>query len=286
MNQPEAPVSPVSYEIVTLKTGIKSLRAFENMETFHPVSGPRAEANILHVTQQRIYARSNIAKKTFVLWDVGLGAAANVLAAIESLYDSEKKVEIHSFDKSTAPLEFALAHAAELGYFAGHEAKVRRLLDHGQVELGPYLSWSFHLGDFGQMLRAGDLPAPDSIFYDPYSPQGNPEMWSLEHFELLHSKLDPELPCLLTNYTRSTAVRVTLLLAGFYVGRGCEVAEKAETTIASNKLSSLVHPLDRSWFETVRISHSAAPLRAGAMPQTPISPQDFERLKALPQFNL
>ncbi len=265
------------------------MRALANLETFHPVSGPQAEANILHVTQQRIYARSNIATQKFVIWDVGFGAGANVLAAIEAFYDSDKEVEIHSFDKTTAPIEFALEHADELGYLVGHEAKLRQLLTQGHAWIKPNLHWYLHLGDFGDQLRARPFPGPDSIFYDPYSPEGNPEMWSLEHFQLLHQSLDHNISCLLTNYTRSTAVRVTLLLAGFYVGHGCEVAEKAETTIASNKLEALIHPLDRTWLEkTVRLSHSAAPLRAGTTRKGPgpISAEDFERLQAAPQFRI
>ncbi len=61
----------------------------------------------------------------FVIWDVGFGAAANVLAAVAALRShpqaSEAEIEIHSFDKTTAPIEFALQHQQELEYMAGFE---------------------------------------------------------------------------------------------------------------------------------------------------------------------
>src|SRR5947209_1351712 len=101
----------MSFELVTLKSGVISLRSLENRETFHPVTGPKAEANILHVRQQRLLERSTDSSalgETFIIWDVGLGAAANALAAIEALECAASRVEIHSFDKTTAPLEFAL----------------------------------------------------------------------------------------------------------------------------------------------------------------------------------
>jgi hypothetical protein len=40
---------------------------------------------------------------------------------------------------------------------------------------------------------------------------------------------------------------VTLLLAGFYVGIGASVGEKAETTVASNSLELIERPLGRDW---------------------------------------
>src|SRR4051812_16001165 len=106
-NEGKAVTTP-SFEMVTLKTGIKSLRCTERKETFHPGIGPWVEANQLHVHQQRLVERCS-ASTRFVIWDVGFGAAANVLAAIEALRGCACEIEIHSFDKTTAPIEFALA---------------------------------------------------------------------------------------------------------------------------------------------------------------------------------
>jgi len=282
----------MSFELVTLKTGVISLRALDNKETFHPVTGPKVEASILHVQQQRLVERSLELAKTsngsgkFVIWDVGLGAAANVLTAIEAIENQENNaatIEIHSFDKSTAPLEFAIAHSRELGYLEAHHDKLNRLVAERRIQITPRLTWILHLGDFQETVMDITLPAPHAIIYDPYSPVGNSEMWSLAHFTRLRSRLDPEVPCLFTNYTRSTAVRVTLLLAGFHVGIGSEVGEKAETSVASNDLRMIQRPLERSWLERVRISKNSAPM-TGPYSLAPISEEDFERLKKCPQF--
>jgi tRNA U34 5-methylaminomethyl-2-thiouridine-forming methyltransferase MnmC len=287
----DSPWTSKDFELVTLKTGVISLRSLENRETFHPVTGPRVEASILHVQQQRLIERSLALKgsRKFIIWDVGLGAAANALTAIESIEPIENaEIELHSFDKTTAPLEFALAHSKELGYLEAHHDKLNRLVKEHRIAITPRLSWILHLGDFTNMgqnsVQDSKLPAPDAIIYDPYSPVGNSEMWTLAHFTHLRNRLAPEVPCLLTNYTRSTAVRVTLLLAGFYVGIGSEVGEKAETSIASNKLEMIERPLERSWLERVRISKNSAPM-TGSYKLAPISEADFERLKKCPQFN-
>ena len=68
------------FEIVTLKSGVQSLRSIQNRETFHPVVGPMVEARTLHVQAPRLIERAAGCSGRFVIWDVGLGAAANALA--------------------------------------------------------------------------------------------------------------------------------------------------------------------------------------------------------------
>lgn len=258
------------------------MRSIELGETFHPVTGPWVEANVLHVNQQRLVERSKGLRK-FVIWDVGLGAGANILAAIEALRDSETEIEIHSFDRTTAPLEFAISHSRELVYPVPYTEILQHLLHKNQVNPAPRMSWQLHLGDFREQVQKS-LPAPHAILYDPYSAATNRDMWSLDHFQNLRKCLDPDVPCLLTNYTRSTAVRVTLLLAGFYVGAGCEIGQKAETTVASNHLDLLNHPLDRKWVERIKNSTHSAPIRVDAPLVGPMKSEEYEVLQKLPQF--
>ena len=270
------------FELVTVQSGARSLRSREFGETFHPVIGPMAEAVALHVRQQRLVARAAATEGPFVIWDVGLGAAANAVAVLEAFArEGEGRVELHSFDHTTAPLAFALAHAAALGYLAPHAPAIEHLLAEGSWQ-AERLAWFFHSGDFRVSMSAG--PAPHAVIYDPYSPAANPELWTLEHFTALHAALHPARPCLLSNYTRSTAVRVTLLLAGFYVGHGHATGEKDQTTIAANALDLLDEPLDRRWLERVARSTRSAPLRASALPG-PISDADRQQLAAHPQFS-
>lgn len=275
-----------NFELVTLKSGVISLRSLNNLETFHPVTGPAIEAQILHVDQQCLVSRAAVTEQ-FTIWDVGLGAAANALTAIQSLIPIQRPIEIHSFDQTTGPLEFVLQNAKNFDYLVGQETLLTQLISNHKAQVTPFLSWYFHLGDFRKQLESLNVPSPHAILYDPYSPLSNPEMWTLEHFLSLYNKLDFNRPCLLTNYTRSTAVRVSLLLAGFYVGIGQEVGQKAETTVASNVLELLKNPLDRKWLERVQASRNSAPLgltRVRGTVHQQISSDDLERLRSLRQF--
>lgn len=275
-----------AFELVELKAGGMSIRSLEHGETMHIGTDPRTESLALHVGQQRLAERVRIwsNESPFVIWDIGLGPAGNAITAIEVLRGTGKQVEIHSFEIDTAVLEFAIGHAGALGYLVGWEDCIRELLAEGVVSPVPGISWHLHRGDFSHLSHSA--PAPASIFFDPYSPARNPEMWSLNVFQKLWSAvIYPDAPdCMMTNYTRSTSVRVTMALAGWFVGVGVPTGEKEETTVASNRLSLLENPLDASWLSRVRASTNSSPMRGGNYMRGPISPEDYEGLTAHPQF--
>ncbi|RYZ69745.1 MAG: methyltransferase [Proteobacteria bacterium] len=270
------------FEIVPLKSGVNSLRLIANNETFHPGIGPIAEANILHVLQHRFAERASH-EEPFILWDVGLGAAANAIAAMDAFKDLGRPLQLHSFDRSLDALVFALAHHEDLGYPTPYIREFETLIADGFVSVNEHITWHLHLGDFAETMR-GDQPSPHSIFYDPYSPRGNVDMWNLEHFTRLRACLNPSRPCLMSNYSRSTYVRVTWLLAGFFVGTGTAIGEKEETSLAATHPSELLTPLPKTWLNRVKISHSSAPLRGSAYTLGPIEPNDYADLTRLPQF--
>jgi hypothetical protein len=270
------------FELITLKSGHTSLRLVSNGETFHPVIGPEAEARVLHVEQQKLVERSR-ALNPLIIWDVGLGAAANAVAALDALAEGPGLIELHSFDHTLAPLQFACDNSEHLAYIQPYREAIAELTRTGQSRVGR-VRWYLHGGDFRTSLARSDLPAPHAIFYDPYSAVSNPEMWTLEHFTKLRQALREDRPCLLTNYTRSTAIRSTWLLAGFYVGIGVGIGEKDQTTLASNDLKLLERPLSIDWLIKVPASQNANILREAEAKYSPIRPEDFAELRRHPQF--
>jgi len=224
----------------------------------------------------------------FVVWDVGLGAAANALTLLRLTPDVPCPLRLVSFDDTAGPAEFALQHAAELGYFAGYELQVESLLNKGSVHFvdgAREVSWSFVKTDFPEWLkRPTESSAAHAIMFDAFSPARNPAMWTLPLFTNLFNQLDPNRPCNLTTYSRSTMLRVTLLLAGFFVGRGVATGLKEETTVAANSLSLLDEPLDRRWLERAQRSDSADPLHEPAYRQAKLSLDSLQKLERHPQF--
>jgi hypothetical protein len=284
------------YQLVRLNNGICSVRSLVDAETFHPVVGPVAEAEALYVNQLRLRERLQNHSGEFVIWDVGLGAAANALTVLRATREIACQIRLVSFDHTLEPLEFALKHAAELGYFGGHEKHLKEFIRGHRVtfkDCAQSVNWEFQHGDFPAWLASSlsktenSKPAapPHAILFDAYSPARNPAMWTLPLFTHLFQRLDPQRPCALPTYSRSTILRVTLLLAGFFVGVGHATGEKEETTIAANTLDLIAEPLDARWLARAARSHSAEPLHAPVYSRAPLTPATLEKLRRHPQFD-
>jgi tRNA U34 5-methylaminomethyl-2-thiouridine-forming methyltransferase MnmC len=288
------------YQLVQLANGRQTLFSASYGEKMHPGLGPQAEAEWLYVRQLRICERLQAQEGEFVIWDVGLGGAANAITTLQATREISGRLRMVSFDNTEEPLAFALKHSAALGYPVGYEEQIASLLrDHraefttGKLEV----NWEFHHGDFpgwlaqsvghepfSQIAPLENVPSPHAIFYDAFSPAKNPAMWTLPLFENLFRRTDPQRPCGLTTYSRSTLLRVTLLLAGFFVGVGHATGMKEETTVAANTLDLIDEPLDARWLERALRSDSAEPLRQPVYSRAALAPATADQLRRHPQF--
>ncbi|MBI2948987.1 MAG: hypothetical protein HYY23_15205 [Verrucomicrobia bacterium] len=278
------------YKIVRLKNGAQSVHSLAHLETFHPVIGPVAEAEALYVNQLRLAERFENCRGEFVVWDVGLGAAANALTVLRTLCRVPGSIRLVSFDATLEPLQFALEWAAELGYLDGYTNQLRALISDKRVRWvagQTTVDWQLCLGDFPALLRtaaARSLPKPHAILFDAYSPARNPAMWTQPLFSDLFKLLAPERPCALATYSRSTMLRVSLLLAGFFVGSGHATGEKEQTTIAANTLDLISEPLPHAWLRRARKSTGSEPLWEPIYRQAQLTPTTWDRLQQHPQF--
>ena len=287
-----------AYELVRLPGGACSIRSHASAETFHPVVGAAEEARILYADQLQLARRAQeLTGQELVVWDIGLGGAANACAALHALRDTSCRLRLISLDRTSEALRFALQHAADLGYFGALAATADQLVREGEVRFrfgAADVVWTYLPGEIPELLAPGsDLAAqrmlaqfpPHAVLFDPCSIIRNPEMWTLSLFEKLFRRLDPARPCSLSTYSRSTMIRVTLLLAGFHVGVGEPTGLKEETTVAANDLSLLARPLPLKWLTRVRLSGAAEPMIEPVYRQTALTADHWIRLLAHPQFN-
>jgi hypothetical protein len=298
------------YELVRLASGDYSIHSLAYGETFHPFIGPVAEAEALYVNQLQLRERLKQQAGEFVVWDVGLGAAANTLTILRATRDLRCPLRLVSFDSTIEPLRFALRHAGVFDYFGGYESQTRAVLEQRAIQFtdGAHeVDWRLLLGDFPRWLaqsperrmahrrKAGRdskgakeefvIPPPHVILFDPFSPARNPAMWTLPLFANLFRRLSLQRPCALSTYSRSTMTRMTLLQAGFFVGAGRATGAKEETTIAANTLELVSRPLGRRWLDRARRSHSAEPMVEGVYRVAPLTAVSWEKLQAHPQFS-
>ncbi|MDX2225479.1 MAG: MnmC family methyltransferase [Verrucomicrobiae bacterium] len=276
------------YRLVRLPCGFYSVHSDRYGETNHPFVGPEAEATALYVDQVRLPGRLKPGTP-MVIWDIGLGAGANILSAFRVLSGSAGHVVAVSFDQSLAPLRLTHqnpGHMAGLAHFAGAVGHVLETGYHRWQQGRLLIEWHVLETDFPDFLAGphpAHLPRPEVIFYDAYSPGKNPEMWMGSNFAHLFNRLEGREAILVT-YSRSTMVRVGLLLAGFFVGSGQGTGMKEETTLAATRLSDLERPLDHAWLLRASRSTAAEPLENRAYQRRPLRPETLARLRAHPQF--
>ncbi len=97
------------FELVTLRSGARAVRHRIHGEVMHPAGGPWEEANRLYVEQPKLAARLQAAGARGVcIFDIGLGAATNAVAALTCARAAGGSIEIHSFEIDLAPLRLAL----------------------------------------------------------------------------------------------------------------------------------------------------------------------------------
>ncbi|MBI3558348.1 MAG: methyltransferase [Deltaproteobacteria bacterium] len=256
-----------THEVIKNKNGTTSLRELKSGEVMHSSVGPREEATLLYIEQSRLKAR--LLEKgagELVLWDVGLGAATNALAAMQCRLEQAgleaRPLRILSFENDISGLRLALEHSRDFPFFEGLTSAAAGLLGAKSWQSpGGEILWQLFEGDFH--AHAPNCAAPELIFFDFYSPKTVPELWNIATFELLHracsSRQAKRLGTTLYTYSASTRVRVALLLAGFYVGYGRNTGAKNDTTVAATRLEDLEKPLDARWLERLERSHEPFP---------------------------
>ena len=260
------------YEVHRAREGFSSIRQISSGEIMHSRTDPMQEARELYVEQSQLRERLREEERKedpLILWDVGLGAAANAMAAIEC-YEAAaatRPLRIVSFENDLDSLRLALANSANFPYLrvAAATTIVRdgewRSHDH------PNLSWQLFSGDFLATLERA--PAPDLIFYDMFSTKTSGRLWTAAAFRKLFEASAGKRAELFT-YTCSTANRAALLAAGFFVARGRNAGDKTETTIAltpaglRSARNDKRNLLGRDWLE--KWERSAAKFPADILP--------------------
>jgi queuine tRNA-ribosyltransferase len=223
------------YELFSSLKGQVSVKHTPSGEVMHSVNVPIEEAKALYIDQSHLDSKlRNVEDAPLVIWDVGLGAGTNAMAAIQCfekvLLDlgNVRALRLISFEKDLDSFKLAIQSLPHFEYLK-HEAP-QVLLKEGLWESDDgLLKWQLIQGDFQETFSQAQLP--DLVYYDPFSYKTNHELWSLECFSRLLSYFGDQKVELFT-YSASTAVRATLLAVGFYVARGRSSGPKSETTVA------------------------------------------------------
>lgn len=263
---------PPRHRIVTFPNGTRSLEETATGRAMHSRIGPADEARILYAEQSRLRERLSRPGAPLVVWDVGLGLAANAVAALDALdrADGARELRLVSFENDLDGLRTALARIDAFPPLARRETLLAELLDRRQVS-GRRFRWELLEGDFS--IKMEEAPDADVVFYDFYAPASCPELWSEAMFRALGARLAPD--GVIYTYPSSTWTRIAMLLSGLAVGEGARTPEKSETTVLARRRDLLERPLTREWLEH-KLAHGTR-----LAPRGELSAEDRARLRAL-----
>jgi queuine tRNA-ribosyltransferase len=251
------PESLGDYLVHDSGAGFSSIQQKSSGEIMHSVNRPDDEARELYAAVLDPEARvaAGLIPDKFVLWDVGLGAAHNAMAALrklEEIYEAHPELpptEIISFEVDLDPLKLALLHPRRFHHIR-HGAPHEILEKNFWVSANGKISWTLKRGDFFQHFE--EAAAPHWVFFDPFSLKTNTQFWDIQTFEKLAKKfLHPHT--MMATYSASTSVRSQLLAAGFWVLKGPATGPKSESTQAirhpHRELLPKASLLDESWLD-------------------------------------
>jgi queuine tRNA-ribosyltransferase len=258
-----------NYQICFHKDGEARIKQKSSGEVMHSVNDPNEEARTLYVEQSQLIKKlqnidaSDKSATPLVIWDVGLGAGYNAMACVHAIEREDKirrPLHIISFENDLNSLQLALIHASRFSHLH-HPAPSFLLKNHLWDSPTHDVRWTLALGDFLEQME--QAPSPDVIFYDPFSANADSKLWTLDTFKKLFTTCAVKQHVELFTYSASTAVRATLLGAGFWVAKGIATGPKTETTVAiSPELCSVYAQqlLSQDWLDRWKRSHTQTPL--------------------------
>jgi queuine tRNA-ribosyltransferase len=273
------------FELVTLKSGARAVRHLGHGEVMHPGVGPWEEANHLYVKQTGLQELISLkgarrpGEKALRILDVGLGAASNAVAALTCAREvgagRRRGIEVVSLEHDLAPLRLALDDPEGFDFLVPFAEAAQTLIRDGFWE-GEGLQWRLLTGDAQKRLEEVGRDF-ELVFQDPFSPEQNPSLWTVEWLERIRALAHPDGMQLVT-YSSATPTRVSLLLAGYYVGAGVSTGMRGETTIAATRKELLNQPLQHRWLKRWERSSARAPHGAE------LSPAFEQAIRQHPQF--
>jgi tRNA U34 5-methylaminomethyl-2-thiouridine-forming methyltransferase MnmC len=242
------------YDLVMTHDGSFTLYSREYDEHMHSLSGAYEEALLKHVLPSGILERGS---DRLAVLDVGFGLGYNILALIDSLsrknFNGSLSVISLEKDRSLLPYirRISFPDIRDEAYSFIRGAYMNETVQNSTVRI------TVMFGD--ARISARSLPdgSFDAVFFDPFSPSRNPELWSVDFLREMFRLMDSA--AVLTTYSSAQQIRGALLDAGFFIGRGPSVGGKREGTLAAK--TGVITSLPSSELAALRDDCRSVPYR-------------------------
>jgi tRNA U34 5-methylaminomethyl-2-thiouridine-forming methyltransferase MnmC len=205
----------VERQIFTTEDGSDSVFANEFNEHYHSVHGALQESSHIFIGAG-LLAVPSLSTDLNIL-EVGFGTGLNALLTLADPSVALRKVHYVAMEPYPLPFELAasLNYCSALGY-SSYNQQFLRMHSH-QSGIPVYLADNFIFNRIEAKIEEVELASSmfHLVYFDTFSPQAQPELWTTEIFFTLFSSMQPG--GILVTYSCKGSVKRALKTAGFRV---------------------------------------------------------------------
>ena len=183
-------------------------------EAFHSSQGAKAEAFAKFAAATDLAERAK--RPNICLLDICYGLGYNSAAALETIWavNPDCQVELYGLELD-ASVPQAAGHPPLIESWQPQTQVILQALATSFAYQSERLMAQLLIGDARPTIQQLQIQA-DAIFFDPFSPRRCPQLWTVELFQQVASRLAPDGK--LATYSRSASVRAAMQLAGLQIG--------------------------------------------------------------------
>lgn len=228
------------------KDGSSTLYSEHFQQFYHNPNGAVSESKHVFFDTPGLTERLSSPETTSLsVVEVGFGTGLNFLLLLDEYLTNKFTYPVHFFSIEGFPISEELASTLNFEEFLNSKRladflpSVFKSLEPGHNTFSNVLGENVHLhvfyGLFDENIST-PLPA-DFIFHDAFSPEANPELWTVDTFQKLASLGNKE--AVLSTYCAASKARAALAKAGWHIAKAPGALGKREMTIASLGTSNL-----------------------------------------------
>jgi tRNA U34 5-methylaminomethyl-2-thiouridine-forming methyltransferase MnmC len=198
-------------QLITTSDGSHTIYVPELNEHYHSIHGAVMESSFIFINN----GFDTCSTTPINIFEIGFGTGLNALLTLSKSLVAEKEVNYTSIEKY--PVDEKTISLLNHHLFAGEKGKEL----HDLIHSSPWNRWMNICKHFNLLKIKGDITISplsgryDLIYFDAFSPDKQPEMWTHEIFALIASVTNKN--GILVTYSAKGEVKRNLIACGFEV---------------------------------------------------------------------